>query len=127
MPMTACESNRREPLWVPVIGPVIWSTHFTVCYIAVALWCGRFAAAFSVTAFHIVMAGTTAIALAAIAACFLHGFRGHRSRLPDRPHDEDTPEDRQHFVAFTTMLLAGLSFIATGYAALALWMVPTCH
>ena len=40
MPQTA---ERRQRLWI-VPGPlVVWATHFMLCYITAALWCGRVA------------------------------------------------------------------------------------
>lgn len=111
----------RQPIWIPVVAPIVWSTHFMACYVLAALWCGRF------TATRPVRAGAwivilTAIAVVIIGLCFAHGWRHHDRRLPDEPNDDDSPDDRRRFLAFTTMLLAGLSLLATlivGGAALA--------
>jgi hypothetical protein len=112
-----------SPLWTPVIAPVVWSTHFTICYIWIAVACGRVASAGGVERARTGVAVITAIAVLIIAGCFVHGFRRHGRGLPDRPNDDGTPEDRTRFMAVTTMLLAGMSFIATllvGYAVMAI-------
>jgi hypothetical protein len=113
----------RESLWVPIVAPVIWSTHFTVCYIWVAMACGRFA---SFDRARTGVALLTAVAAAAIAVCFVYGLSRHGYRLPDRPNDDGTPEDRTRFMAFTTMLLAALSLVATLYAGIAAMAVGEC-
>ncbi len=114
----------HEPLWVPVVAPAIWSLHFMLSYIAAALWCGRFS--FRGFALGTVVTVVTVASLAGIAAFFHHGLKRHRYGLPARSHDDDTPEDRDQFVAFTTMLLAGMSFVAVAFEALAISVVQRC-
>jgi hypothetical protein len=123
--MTDERAERHERWWLPAVPPAIWGLYFTVTYITAALWCGRFATG-DPASVEQVIGVYTAVALAAIAAMFVRGFRRRGFRLPDRPHAADTPEDRRHFVAFTTMLLAGLSLIATLLVALSVWLVEGC-
>lgn len=115
-----------ERVWFPVVAPSIWAVHFMVCYVTVALQCGRFARVLSPAHVTWVIAACTVVAMAAMLGCLIDGVRRHGYRLPARTHDADTPQDRRHFLAFTTVLLAGLSLIATAYAALALLFVRTC-
>ena len=124
--MTPDLSERSERLWVPVAAPVIWAIHFMACYITAALWCGRFAPASSVGGLRLMIAAYSVVAMAGIAGLFMHGRRRRRSLLPTRAHDDDTPEDRRHFMAFMTMLLAGLSLVATAFTALAAVLVDGC-
>jgi hypothetical protein len=119
-------SERHERLWVPVAAPAIWAIHFTLCYVTAALWCGRFAGAAAPGALRTIVGVYTAVAVAGMVAFFILGLRRHRGQWPTRPHDDDTPEDRRHFMAFTTMLLAGLSVLATAYVALAMLLVDGC-
>ena len=124
--MTADSTERGERLWMPVVAPIIWAVHFTVSYVTVAMACGRFG---GVTPFghpRLVVGIYSVVAIAAMAALFVHGFSRHQYTLPDRPNDDDTPEDRRRFVAFTTMLLAGLSVVATVYAWFAIVIVSPC-
>jgi hypothetical protein len=119
-------SERSERLWVPVAAPVIWAVHFTICYITAAVWCGRFAVSAGPVGLRVLIGIYTAIASAAMTLFFVHGLRRHRYQLPTRPHDDDTPEDRRHFMAFTTMLLAGLSIVAAAFGAAAMIVVDGC-
>ena len=96
-------TRRRERLWIPLVAPIIWSTHFTIGYIW-ARW--RAAGSRSFDRARTGVAVLTAVAAAAIAVCFFYGLSRHGYRLPDQPNDDGTPEDRTRFMSFTTMLLA---------------------
>lgn len=116
-------TRMRERLWMPIVAPVIWSTHFTICYIWVAMACGRFG---SLDRARTGVTMLTLVAAAAIAICFWYGLRRHGYRLPDRPNDDGTPEDRMRFMAFTTMLLAALSLVGILYVGVAVSAVGGC-
>lgn len=124
--MTLTTSHTRESLWVPIIAPVVWSTHFMAVYIWAALACGRFAGDGRFERARVGITILTLVAAAVIAVCFAHGFRRHGYRLPDQPNDEGTPGDRTRFMAFTTMLLAGLSLIGVLFAGIAATAVESC-
>jgi hypothetical protein len=113
-----------ERLWIPILAPAIWALHFMLCYATIVAACGRFAGGAS--GLPTLIAAYTAAAMAAIGALFVHGWRRHRWQLPADTHDDDTPEDRRHFMAWTTMLLAGLSLVATAFVALAAFLVGGC-
>jgi hypothetical protein len=55
------------------------------------------------------------------------GVRKHRAGAGAPPHDDDTPEDRSRFIGLATLLLAGLSAIATMYSALVAVFLETCQ
>ena len=96
-------------------SPAIWTAHFLLSYSTAAIWCGW--------------------SRDAMARCGLSGWqsqrircridrdRDHRlvwlsqaqTRERDCPHDADTPEDRHRFLGFATLLLSGLSAVATIY------------
>ena len=114
---------RRERLWIPLVAPIIWSTHFTIGYIWVAMACGRFG---GFDRARLGVALLTAVAAAGIAVCFAHGLSRHGGRLPHRPNDAGTPEDRTRFMALTTMLLAALSLVGTLYVGIAVTAVGGC-
>jgi hypothetical protein len=115
-------SHAPDRLWVPLISPIIWSSHFTISYIWAAMACGRFASKAAGT-LDVALMVMTAAALAAIGVFFLRAFRQLNYQLPDRPNDDGTMEDRNRFMSYTTMLLSGMSWIATlfvGVAAIAM-------
>lgn len=119
-------SPRPDPIWVPVVAPIVWSTHFTACYIWVAMACGRFRTSGEAT-LDAAIGTMTAVALALISAVFVRALVQLRYALPQQPHDDPTPEDRSRFMAFTTLLLAGMSWIATLYIGLAAWSIGGCR
>jgi hypothetical protein len=113
-------------LLTPIVAPTVWAGHFMACYTWAALACGRFAADGGFDRARTGIALLTAVASIAIAGCFVFGYRRHGRRFPDRPNDDGTPEDRTRFMAFTTMLLAGLSLVATLYVGLAALAAGRC-
>jgi hypothetical protein len=125
-PMTTALQEQHEHLWTPVVAPVIWAAHFLCCYMTAAMWCGRFASAQGSERLVTLIAVYTVIAVALIALCFAHGFKSHAHQLPDTSNDDDSPIDRHRFIAFTTMLLAGLSLVATLFVGAAAMMMDRC-
>jgi hypothetical protein len=115
----------KQPLWVPVAAPAIWSVHFMLCYTTAALWCGRFAPP-RTPDLRMLTAIFTAVAMAAIGVCFVYALRRRGDQLATAPHDDDTPENREQFVAFTTLLLAGMSMVAVIFEAIAIFIVNRC-
>lgn len=102
-------------LVVLVLAPTIWMAHFFVSYVTAAVWCARVAGpGGSLGPVRSAIAVYTAIALVAIVTAGWSGFRRHRHEGgSEAPHDEDTPEDRHRFLGYATLLLAGLSAVAT--------------
>ena len=126
MAMQRASTASRERLWLPVVAPVVWSTHFTLCYTTAALACGRFADVLPPARVRGLLAAFTVAAVAGMLWCVWDGWRRLGKGWPRGPHDDDTPHDRRRFMAFTTVLLAGLSVLATVFEAAALWAVDRC-
>jgi hypothetical protein len=121
-------SEKRESLWLLIASPTIWAAHFMTCYITAAIWCAKVAtreAALGPVRWAIV--GYTLVALVGIAWNAHAGWRRHNLGVAQLPHDEDTPEDRTRFLGFSTLLLAGLSAIATVFAALVVLYFKDCR
>jgi uncharacterized iron-regulated membrane protein len=76
---------------------------------------------------RLAVAAYTGAAMIAIAAIGWMGYRDHRRGSGEPPHDADSPEDRHRFLGFSTLLLAGLSLIATLYTALVALFFSTCQ
>ena len=123
--MSRSASRPPDPLWMPIVAPIIWSTHLTVCYIWAALACGRLdrlAGSLDDT-----LLAMTLIALAPIAMLFWRGLRRLNFELPDWPTDDGTPEDRTRFMSYMTVLLAGLSGIGTLFVGVASFSLGGCQ
>ena len=116
----------QESLWWLTAAPLTWGLHFAGSYLSVSIWCGKIVGADgSLGDLGIGLGVYTAIALAVIAFVAEHGLR--RSRVGQHEsHDFDTPGSRSRFLGFATVLLAGVSAIATIYGAFALWFVGSC-
>ena len=69
----------------------------------------------------------TLVALAAIGVVGWRGYQRHRHGTETTTHDLDTPEDRHRFLGFAVLLLAGLSALATLYAAFASAFFIACQ
>lgn len=121
-------AESRQRLWIVPASPVIWATHFMLCYITAALWCGKLAGPLGpLGSARIAIGVYTAVALGAIAIVGWTGYRAHTVGSADLPHDADSPEDRHRFLGFATVLLSGLSAVATIYSALAAVFLETCQ
>ncbi len=108
------------------VGPVVFMLHFLLTYVTAAVWCARFAGPGApLGGVATVIAVYTAVALVAIGSVARLGARRHHDSAAV-PHDRDTPQDRGGFLGFATLLLAGLSAIATLYVATATIFFPVC-
>ena len=118
----------KESLWLLIVSPTIWAAHFLVSYITAAVWCAKYAARFdSLTPVRWAIAIYTVLALIGIAWNGRSGLRRHRFGSESLPHDFDTPGDRHRFLGFATVLLAGLSAVATLFAALVVLYFEDCR
>lgn len=101
-------------LVILALGPTIWITHFVLTYVTASVWCAKFGGpGGSLQAVHTAVSWYTIAALAGIAAVGWSGYRrqSHGSKAP--PYDFDSAADRHRFLGFATLLLAGLSAVAT--------------
>ena len=120
-------SSDGAGLWPLVAGPAAWALHFLLCYLTVAIYCARSAAAAPLGAARIALWIYTILALMVIGACGWRAWRQHRAGGETLPHDEGTTADRRRFMGFATLLLCALSVIAVVYTALAIAMIGTCR
>jgi hypothetical protein len=121
-------AETRQRLWI-VPGPlVVWATHFMLCYITAALWCGRVAGRLGpLGTAQIAIVAYTIAALAMVAGIAWLGYRAHRLAPGEPPHDADSPEDRHRFLGFASLLISGLSGVAIVYAAMTVVFIESCE
>jgi hypothetical protein len=121
--------EKDESIWLLTISPTIWAAHFMACYLTAAIWCAKTSdvdAAFGIVRTSIGI--YTLVAVLSISAVAWVGYRRHVSRSAAHgPHDTDTPEDRHSFLGFATLLLSGLSLVATLFVALVALFVGSCN
>jgi hypothetical protein len=119
--------EERDTLWLLTFGPVIWAVHFVLSYAATAVWCAKVAGRNGELGdIRIAIGVLTLIALAGIALIGWRGWRLHTFGHATAPHDFDTPGDRHRFLGFATLLLSGLSFVATVFVALCVVFIRSC-
>jgi hypothetical protein len=121
-------AEERQSLWLLVVSPTIWATHLLFSYITAAIWCEKMAGPDrSLGPVRNAIWIYTILALSGIIVTGWFGYRRHSFGSGVLPHDEDTPGDRHRFLGFATLLLSGLSLIATVFAALVLAFFWKCH
>ncbi|MBB3881066.1 hypothetical protein [Sphingomonas pseudosanguinis] len=117
-------SRLRVTLWTLIVPPTVWAVHFLFSYLWAAISCEKIGEwALFPTAFAI----GTVIALVLIVASGVIAWQQSRTPGDPPPHQEGTDIDRLRFLAYSTMLLAGLSFVAVLFTALPVIMLGDCR
>ena len=120
--------EHEESLWILTISPTIWAVHFLLSYISAAIWCAKVADRDGgLEQIRLAIAVYTGLALVGIIMVGWRGFHRHRIGSTTGPHDFDTRESRHRFLGFATLLLSGLSAVATCYVALAAVFIGKCY
>jgi hypothetical protein len=121
--------ERHESLWILTVAPLIWALHFLLCYGTAAVYCAK--AAGPQTALDpigTVITLATMLALAAIGITAVVGYRRHDTGVDEPlPHEEAKAGDRHRFIGFATLLLCGLSALATLYVAMVELFFENCR
>ncbi|QOR37642.1 hypothetical protein HNO52_03240 [Billgrantia diversa] len=118
----------RESLWPLAMGPLLWTVHFVLSYATAAVWCAKVGGeSGSLGGVRLAIGIYTVLTLSGIAIVIWRGLRKHRFGTATVPHDFDTPADRHRFLGFATVLLGGLSFVATLYVALPAVFIESCR
>lgn len=114
----------RVTLWTLIVPPSVWAVHFLFCYLWVAVSCAKFGA-FPRFPFAFVIG--TVVALAIISGSGVIAWVQSRTPGDDPPHEEGTDIDRLRFLATSTLLLAGLSFVGVLFTAAPALMLTDCR
>jgi hypothetical protein len=117
----------RQSLWLLTVAPTIWAAHFLLSYIGAAIWCGKIVErSDAVSPVRAAILGLAVVALVGIGFTGWLGWRKHSHGDEQPPHDKDTPEDRHRFLGFATVLLSGLSALATIFVAISTLFISNC-
>ncbi|MET0238728.1 MAG: hypothetical protein ABW184_02420 [Sphingobium sp.] len=120
---TSWPERLRITLWTLIVPPSMWAGHFLFSYLWAAISCakaGRFAT------FPTLFVVGTVLALVVIALSGWVAWRQVRGPGDPPPHDQATQNDRLRFLAKSTLLLAGLSFVAVIFTALPVIFLRDC-
>ena len=117
----------QDTLWTLVAPPAIWAVHFLVSYALAAYVCAPNDDIFrTIGGVRLFIALLTAIALVLITLAFLRAWHDWRWQ-PEIEHEEDTPEERERFLEFSTILLAALSFVGVLVDAAPALFIADCR
>jgi hypothetical protein len=120
--------ERSESLWMLTVAPVIWAAHLGLSYATSAVWCAKVVGPDgSLGTVRTAIGVYTAVALLGIALTGWRGLRRQREGVARSPRSADTSEDRHQFLGWATLLLSGLSAVATVYAALVALFFERCQ
>ncbi|WP_188854258.1 hypothetical protein [Aureimonas glaciei] len=118
----------RDTLWTLIATPTIWALHFLFCYCLAAYDCAPNDRIFeSIGGTRIAIAVATAFSLALIALIGFRAYREGRVKAGTFRHSEDTAEDRERFLEFSSLLLAALSFVAVVFVAMPALVFMDCR
>ena len=121
-------AEEHEHLFILTAPPLLWTIHFLLSYCTAAIWCAKFVGTDgSLGNIRVAIAVYTGVALAGIAFVGWRGFQRHSFEGSTLPHDFDSAADRHRFLGFATLLLSGLSAIATLYVAMTAVFIESCH
>lgn len=124
----SASSPRPTSLWRLALSPSVWALHFLLCYITAAIYCAKFAEGRDgLVIVRLVITAYTAVAVGVIGTDAFNAARRLRACGKAPPFDQDTPEDRHRFMAFSTLLLAGLSLVATVFSGLVAVYFENCQ
>ncbi|GGB23173.1 hypothetical protein GCM10011380_11090 [Sphingomonas metalli] len=114
----------RVSLWTLIVPPSVWAAHFLFSYLWAALNCakvGQFAR------FPTLFAVGTVLALLVILAAGAIAYVQQATPGDEPPHESGTRVDRLRFIAKSTLLLAGLSFVGVIFTATPVVFLTDCR
>lgn len=119
---------RKDSLWELIAGPAIWSAYFLLAYVGAAVFCAKGGAAATFGSLRYGLLALAVVALGAIGYAGVDAWRRWRhGSEASPPHDDDTETSRRQFLALATLLLCGVSFVATVFVALPAVFFASCR
>jgi len=118
----------RDNLWTLIAAPVIWGCHFLVGYFLAAFRCAPNADPFkNIGSTRGAIAIVTIVSLALIMLVLRRAWREWRTDGGGFRNNQDTPEARERFLEFSTLLLAGFSFAAVVFETMPILLIEDCR
>lgn len=120
---------RNRNLWWMTVGPTVWAAHFLVAYAGAAIFCAKWRppdGSLGTAQLYVLAITVPALAVIALSGGWAYRRWGFAEGAKP-PHDADTTEDRERFLGLSTLLLSGLSFVATVYTALPALLAASCR
>ena len=122
------DKRTYDDLWTLIAAPLVWALHFLFSYTVAAYACAPQSWLFEdLATARIAIGVVTLLSLLAIAYGFRRAWRDWSAGGGGHRHDLDTPEDRERFLEFSTLLLAALSFVGVLFDVLPVIMIADCR
>ena len=114
-------------VWILVAVPSIWAGHFLLSYWIAAIWCAKLPAGASLAEIRWVIAGLGALSIAAIAGLGVIAVRRYGGEfLVFEEITESSERGRDRFIGHVTLLLCGLSVMATLFTVIPGLVIGQC-
>lgn len=117
----------KSSLWMLVVPPTVWALHFLFSYVYAAVHCAKSGSAEVIVDIRTGIAAATVVALLLVVAFGYIAWAQSRIQGDLPPYQDSTDEDRLRFLAVSTLLLAGLSFVAILFTALSAFVFEDCR
>ncbi|MEZ0496639.1 hypothetical protein [Sphingomonas sp. IW22] len=114
----------RVTLWTLIVPPTTWAVHFLFSYLWASISCAKVGAFATVPVLFLI---GTILALIVIAASGWIAWMQSRTPGDAPPHQDSTDVDRLRFLAKSTLLLSGLSFVGVVFTALPVVFIGDCR
>jgi|TARA_R110000751_G_scaffold117872_1_gene218171 hypothetical protein len=118
----------QDNLWTLIAAPTIWGFHFLSSYGLSAFRCAPNADPFEqIAGTRLTIGLVTLLSLGLIGLIVRRSWREWRADGGGFRNNQDTPAARERFLEFSTLLLAGLSFVAVVFEALPVLLIGDCR
>ncbi len=118
----------QDNLWTLIAGPAIWGFHFLFSYFLAAYRCAPNADPFKdIGDTRVAIAVVTVVSLGLITLILRRSWREWRADGGGFRNSQDTPEARERFLEFSTLLLALLSFAAVVFETMPIMLIGDCR
>lgn len=118
----------QDNLWTLIAAPTIWGFHFLFSYFLAAYRCAPNGDPFKdIGGTRVAIGVVTLVCLGLVALILRRAWREWRVDGGGFRNDQDTPEARERFLEFSTLLLAALSFAAVVFETMPVLLIGDCR
>lgn len=123
------ETGEGTDLWLMIAAPIIWSLHFLVVYVAVAIYCAKAGRDAELDPMRWGAGGASVLAIGAIGFVLfgLWKVRGRSATGDDLLYEADTPEERHRFLTHVAMTLCVLSAVGILFVTMPVLVIGSCR
>ena len=118
----------QDNLWTLIAAPAVWGFHFLFSYFLAAYRCAPNAEIFkNIGGTRVAISGVTLLCLFLILLILRRAWREWRADGGGYRNEKDTPEARERFLEFSTVLVALLSLAAVIFETMPIFVFWDCR